>query len=110
MGVYVTKADDPKLYEDINKEVLRVVRGAMHLSLSDSNEPEIKSYEGHCIRCNIEIQCNPDRPLCRGCYEVWRQYEDEDYKENFCHICGEESMVSLRYPICSPSCERQIWL
>lgn len=57
---------------------------------------------GHCIRCGDELDFNMDRPLCRDCHGVWKQYGAKDYPEKFCHGCGEPKKTSVARPLCSP--------
>jgi phosphatidylserine/phosphatidylglycerophosphate/cardiolipin synthase-like enzyme len=55
---------------------------------------------GFCIRCGEEVNLDPERPYCRGCFDVWRRYENPDYEEEFCHACGDEFDTSLNKPLC----------
>lgn len=80
----------------------------------ERNEQKILSESGHCIRCNTEIPLNPDRPLCDDCFSSWVQWQNPDWKEYYCHICGNETLNSkgiyyLCYasPICS-ACKRKM--
>ncbi|WP_158625098.1 phospholipase D-like domain-containing protein [Corallococcus terminator] len=57
---------------------------------------------GHCIRCGDELDFNMDRPLCRDCHGVWKQYGAKDYPEKFCHGCGAPKKTSVARPLCSP--------
>lgn len=55
---------------------------------------------GTCIRCGDDVVLNPDKPLCRGCYEEWARYENPDYEESYCHQCGTSSGTSVARPLC----------
>lgn len=68
----------------------------------DAGEGEDSSDEGHCIRCGDDLGFNLDKPLCRDCYGVWKQYRDEDYPEKFCHSCGESRKTTMAKPVCRP--------
>ena len=58
------------------------------------------SATGHCIRCGILIPLNPEKPLCARDYKIWNRYQDPDYEENYCHLCGEEHDTSMDKPFC----------
>ncbi len=114
MGIYVTKIDDPQLYDEIYNEARRLIRISDEVRLSvekiseaengatESNkEPEPNNDEkGHCIRCNTEIALDPSTPYCIECYKSWKQYENPAYQEKFCHICGEEHKATINKPVC----------
>jgi hypothetical protein len=55
-----------------------------------------------CIRCGEHRAFDPDRPLCDDCYDVWAEYENEDYREKVCHSCGQPTQVSKARPLCGP--------
>jgi phosphatidylserine/phosphatidylglycerophosphate/cardiolipin synthase-like enzyme len=57
---------------------------------------------GYCIRCGDKtIALNPLVPYCKDCYNVWKKYSNEEYKEEFCHICGKNEKTSKVKPSCS---------
>ena len=49
------------------------------------------SGNGYCIRTGKKISFNPGTLICNEAYQVWVQYGDEDYQENYCHFSGELS-------------------
>jgi phosphatidylserine/phosphatidylglycerophosphate/cardiolipin synthase-like enzyme len=106
MGIVVNKDEDPQLYEDISKEVQRLIRNNDEIKVSvEKVLPKKKSTivnggDGYCIRCNDVIKVNVESPLCKKCYKSWSKYKDKDYEEKFCHICGKENKTSLNKPIC----------
>jgi len=55
---------------------------------------------GFCIRCAVSIPLDPARPLCDEHYTSWAQWENEDYEEDYCHVCGEYAYVSFGKPLC----------
>ncbi len=65
-----------------------------------------KNKRGHCIRCNCEISPNIDKPLCYDCFNIWVQYEDSFYPENYCLFCGKKKDVCFSTPACN-SCYRE---
>lgn len=120
MGIYVTKADDPQLYEEIYVEARRLIRisDEVRLSIEKVVEAEPKTSEklttpekqanskptngkkGFCIRCKKEISMNPSIPYCIDCYKSWKKYENPAYQEKYCHICGKENTSTLNKPVC----------
>ena len=56
--------------------------------------------EGYCIRCRASVPANPDRPLCRDCYESWAEHGNDDFPEKYCLACGAAERSSLRRPLC----------
>ena len=58
------------------------------------------SATGHCIRCGVGIPRNPEKPLCVNHYKIWNRYQEPDYEENYCHLCGEEHDTSMDKPLC----------
>jgi len=61
---------------------------------------DLEDESGSCIRCGTEIDFDPCRPFCPKCYREWAKYENEDYKENYCHDCGETAKTSFAKPLC----------
>lgn len=112
MGIYVTKADDPQLYEEIYNEARRLIRISEEIRVSiekvkaPAEAPPAKEVAparqelGFCIRCKKEIPLNPAAPYCSDCYKVWKRYENPTYQEKFCHHCGKENASSLNKPVC----------
>lgn len=68
--------------------------------------PEIKEdekIEGFCIRCGKNIGCESKIYYCDICYSRWKQYNNPNYKEKYCHICGKPIQTSAYRPVC-PDC------
>ena len=63
--------------------------------------------EGYCIRCGDEIEWNPYKPLCYKDYKIWNRYGDPDYREKFCHNCGEPRRTSKADPVCD-RCDQEL--
>jgi len=68
--------------------------------LSEKSATSNKSKLGHCIRCNVSIPFDLDRPYCRECFSSWRKWGNPDYLEKFCHNCGNNDRSSMLYPQC----------
>ena len=114
MGIYVTKSDDPQLYDEIYNEARRLIRISDEVRLSAERivEQEKKKQKrktttkvandkkGYCIRCKKEITLNPSVPYCRDCYKSWKKYENQTYKEKYCHICGKDHGANMSKPAC----------
>jgi hypothetical protein len=66
-------------------------------------DPEIKvekSRYGYCIRTGMQIPFNPSQPYSGDAFYSWNQYKNPDYKERYCHQCGENYSTSMRKPVC----------
>ncbi len=63
---------------------------------------------GHCIRCRGNIPLNPDRPFCGPCFRIWADWENWDYREAYCHVCGTDCSTSRRKPLCADCYEQLI--
>ena len=61
---------------------------------------------GYCVRCHDKIDFDTERPFCNACYDVWAQYGNADYPEQYCHKCGRqidswnEQQVDYAHPLC----------
>ncbi len=55
---------------------------------------------GHCIRCGNAIKLNPERPYCKSCFESWALYENHEYREKHCHVCGKPEATTILKPVC----------
>ena len=76
---------------------------------SKRREVELKNDEGFCIRCDEDIELDPDRPYCRECYREWLGKDDGDKqtREKYCHDCGDEARTCLTKPLCRSCYELQ---
>ena len=124
MGVLIDKNDpaDAQLFEEAFKEVDYINETSQRFELNapkpsynkhPDNKSIGKSYEnktsfrqsnkqtGYCIRTGIPIPFDIEKPLCYEAFQVWNQYGDPDYPEQFCHFSGEKSngQTSVNRPI-----------
>lgn len=76
-------------------------------ALREPAKPQLRGNVGVCIRCGRNLFLNPAKPLCDECYDMWAQWEDEDYPEKVCHFCGRPSNVSYGKPLCG-ECYRSL--
>jgi phosphatidylserine/phosphatidylglycerophosphate/cardiolipin synthase-like enzyme len=60
-----------------------------------------KTNSGACIRCNVQIKYNTQKPLCIDCYHEWAEWENEYYIETYCHACSRKKEdISFAKPEC----------
>lgn len=117
MGILIVKADDPGLYAEVYSEAMRLIRisdevrvtvekiipAEVHFEPAGKRSPRAKAPPpevGYCVRCRIAVNPAPMQPLCTACYTKWKQYENADYEEKFCHLCGKPTKSSMRKPTC----------
>jgi hypothetical protein len=119
MGIYVIKSEDLELYESINTEVKRLIRFSepvqvfvervvpkempaklAKVQINKANKGTSIPTNGFCIRCKADIRLDPKHPLCKECYGVWKQYENPNFEEKHCHICGKLNKSTLLKPTC----------
>ena len=121
MGILVSRDAEPALYDDIFQESMRIVRISEEIRVkvarvssaeksnatsraktpakgTRSNLAAPKS--GFCIRCKTSISANPTRPYCNRCFASWRRFENKDYEEKHCHVCGTNHSSTLSKPLC----------
>jgi hypothetical protein len=97
-GFKTHKSDSEKRLNDFPEEI--------ELGSPDSERPErIKESKnpqtGFCIRSGIEIPFNPEQPMNKMSWQVWIQYGDFDFQEQYCHKTGKKSngKTTMRNPI-----------
>jgi hypothetical protein len=59
-----------------------------------------KSAVGYCIRTGEQIPYDPSKPLTWSAYETWAEFGNPDYREKYCHSCGNHYGTSVRRPLC----------
>lgn len=71
----------------------RVREQAAHQKAADkpAAAPKKQAVTGYCIRTGVEIPFNIEKPFCYEAYKSWRQFENGDYPEKYCHFSGEPS-------------------
>jgi len=117
MGILVVKSEDPALYTSVYEEAMRLIRisDEVRVTVEKITPPEVyfepagrRSARaqaaspgiGYCIRCHATLNPDPTRPLCKDCYPKWKQFENADYEEKFCHLCGKSAKSTMRKPTC----------
>ena len=128
VGLIFDAIEDKEIYDQIFKEVTRLIEDAEKIQYKitiDKEQPITAKQEiamekpstkpiqksdkktGYCIRCHAEMELNPDKPLCSKCYPIWAKYSDKSYPEKYCHVCGKESKQSVGKPVCY-SCYKKL--
>ncbi|MFZ6052503.1 phospholipase D family protein [Halocola ammonii] len=111
MGIYLTRKDDTELFMRTAKEVKSILNSSSLKTLKSTAKKSStqktqkftlkkKFNEGHCIRCLISIPFNEYQPLCPGCYDIWSYFENENYREDYCHRCGKQRETTKKRPFC----------
>lgn len=115
MGVLIDSSKDKELFDKAIAEVKSILESAESIPLqkterqtilkvSDNkqttNKPKYQSKpRGYCIRCEERIDLNPTKPYCGDCFSIWAQYENPEYVENVCHMCGEYADTTMIKPL-----------
>lgn len=104
MGIHVSKDENVEIYNEIYNEAISIIKNADNYYINEQVNENRGQYVGEptgtCIRCGVRVSLDNKRPLCTLCYKTWTNFSDEDYKENYCHICGKEHNSSMRKPLC----------
>ena len=114
MGIYVSRSQEPELYQEIREEALRLRRTAApgqgaptetSPPTSPDQPPAAKpdqrdNLTGYCIRCRDPVPLDPEKPYCNQHYRIWARYGDKTYEEKFCHKCGKERTTNMAKPLC----------
>jgi phosphatidylserine/phosphatidylglycerophosphate/cardiolipin synthase-like enzyme len=114
MGIVVSQKDDAEIYEEVYKEVKRIIKGAEEIKITVQTiipkeeqvkaapKIETKSSEGFCIRCGALIKRDVGKPYCLIHFQKWNEFKDATYVEKIgkCHICGKPNDSSMDKPVC----------
>lgn len=117
MGVFIDLKNDTELFESAKREAISIIKSAEIIKLNKSDrltpkkdeykkyiaEPKKdynQGYRGYCIRCSKRIPLDPRRPYCSDCFSVWAQWQNVDFQENNCHVCGEYGQMTMAKPLC----------
>lgn len=122
MGIHITKANDPELYNDTLEEVQRLLKISEEIRITvkivtpdtpakteRKKEPEAKTLKssnktnGYCIRTGYAIPFDVKMPMSKESYKSWSKYSEMEYPEKYCHYSGEKSKgeTSFKHPILS---------
>jgi len=117
MSILVDAQYDPEAYASAKEHAELIIntsralkpekKSARGTAKSQVSAPKLQKLAttGHCIRCAMSIPFDTEKPYCIKCFQKWNK--DLDYKEKYCHYCGEASQVKFEYPLCR-SCYRKV--
>jgi len=106
MGIYISKAEDPALYEATFEEAKRLLTISEEIrvtvkkvtsntpSKAESKRAENKTFDkqtGFCIRTGVTIPFNIEKPMAYEAFKTWSKFNDPEYPEQYCHFSGEPS-------------------
>jgi phosphatidylserine/phosphatidylglycerophosphate/cardiolipin synthase-like enzyme len=107
MGIYISRAQDPELYNATFEEVQRLltiseeIRVTVKIVTADTppktekknTEPRLTNnlLGGYCIRTGVSIPFNVEKPMSYEAFKSWSKYGDPEYAEKYCHFSGEPS-------------------
>lgn len=131
MGILVSAKDDRQLYNKVRDDVLRIAENSEVISKAATAKPTTTvtppvtgatpwyrepqrrpepsvgiPASGFCIRCRTAVPLLDPGPYCNRCFRVWNRFQDEEYEENHCHLCGKENDSTYEKPLCY-SCYRK---
>ncbi len=120
-ALYRNRDFDKKYYQDFNLELLesddkpsraefipedKIVEKKEYSSYKNKskNNPNYRNEQvdlGFCIRTGQQIPFDVKKPFCFEAYRSWANFENWNYKENYCHKTGRESngKTSMSNPI-----------
>lgn len=119
MGVLVKSEYDPDVYTAAREHAELIINTSRALkpereTVKESARPYITvanlpetSINGYCIRGGEKIPYDVTHPLCLKHYDVWKEHGDVDYKEHYCHRCGEHHRTTFKKALC-PSCYNKL--
>jgi hypothetical protein len=116
MGIYISKTQDPDLYNSTFEEVQRLLTISEEIRVTvkkvtadtpakaESKSQNLKTYDhqnGFCIRTGVSIPFDIEKPMCYEAFKSWSKYGDPNYPEKYCHFSGEISNgdTSISRPI-----------
>jgi hypothetical protein len=81
--------------------ISNTAKGSVKETKSDKNIKEkVVKTSGYCIRCNDALKFDITHPFCKPCYQEWNKYKNPEYKELYCHKCGQKHSVTFIKPVC----------
>jgi hypothetical protein len=111
MGIYISKAEDPDLYNDTLKEAQRLLTISEEIRVpvkkftveppveiavkkNEASNVGVKAFgkpNGYCLRTGLSIPFNVEKPMTNDAFKSWNKFGNADYPEKFCHFSGEQS-------------------
>lgn len=121
-GVWLCADADRQAYDDVRREVASIINHAAEVPIDGATGTRTTSSKGkkgrgrflvkagkgappasgHCIRCGTDVDYDPKRPYCPGCFRQWARFKNPTYGDDRCHGCGreDEKAFSLEKPEC----------
>lgn len=104
MGILINRTDDKEIFDAALRDCDTIYSDSYSLPMTVNN-PNFKktiaksptTTRGYCIRTGTQIPFNIERPLSNEAFQVWNQFGDPDYPENYCHFSGDESDGETSY-------------
>ena len=104
LAVLISSTNDSRIFTEAVSEANIIINSAINDQGVKEHNPNKQSSSGavgHCIRCGIKIPFNLAKPFCSACYTRWAEFENPDYVENYCHICGKPAVTAMSRPQCN---------
>lgn len=109
IALFIRSRDDVALVQSYVKDELMKIAKPVKSGDTQPTKPRRTAHvveTGFCLRCRSVVLLDTDRPLCTDCYNEWAEYENEDYTERYCHLCGSHWDTSYARPLCRPCYDR----
>ena len=105
MGILISREEEPALYREVWEEAQRIVRVSVGPEDEDEDEecpPDLEPPQsGFCIRCKrLDSTQSGSTVLQTLLHNLEAIHKNEEYEENYCHICGEEYKTTKSKPAC----------
>ncbi len=117
MGISVTRAEEPALYDEICKEVNRIIQNSEEIRVSVEHVEQGKTASpaaprradgpssklpatGTCIDCGASVKLDVRHPFCRGCFKARDERSETKSAAKLCHVCGKSNKSTLLKPTC----------
>lgn len=106
MKVVVTVLDRFRsmLSEDLEPAPTQLAEGSTESGVKETRTQSRTKLDapqtGFCIRCKGTIPAKPTQPYCGRCFRSWNRYKNNEYREKYCQLCGNEHETSMSKPAC----------
>ena len=111
MGIYVSRINDKEMYEAALFDVLTIFADSKSektkmLSAVNKVQSDYKkvinkpSSQGYCIRCSVSLPFKTSKPYCSNCFASWSFWENYDFEEKSCHLCGKDWNTTMAKSLC----------
>jgi hypothetical protein len=119
MGILLRAGDDDEAFENAKAHAESLIHSSLGRKAENQmiKEPDRvyvpvtklpeSTSNGFCIRGAESIPLDVTHPLCLKHYNVWKEHSDPDYKEKYCHICGQPHKTSFNKPVCLSCFKKQ---